>query len=500
MDGMSSAEAVVVTLDVGTSSVRTLLFDARGRQQDGFGEQIHYQFTATPDGGVELPADQLLDLSLRSLSTIHEQVRAAGLKPAAVGFSSFWHSLLGVDRAGKPTTPLLHLFDTRSARQVRKLEQRLDPNRVHARTGCVLHSSYWPAKLFWLCETRPDAFRATDRWISFGEYLFLKLFGVATASTSMVSATGLWNQAANNYDDEVLAALSLTALPVDKLHLCPLGEMDQAQSELLAPYRGRLAALQGIPWFPALGDGACDSVGSGCVTPDRFALMVGSSGALRAICQPAVNLPYGLWCYRVDRSRFVLGGSLSNGGDVYDWMHRTFALPDPAETEKQLEAMAPGAHGLLLLPFLAGERSPYWRSDLRAAITGLGLSTRPIDILEAALESVALRFLEIYELMAKSLGQPGTLIASGGGLLRSPAWTQMMADALGLPVTTCLEPEATSRGAALLALERLGVMKSVDEAAPRLGAVHQPRAEYRATYTDLLDRQRLLFQKLFPEN
>jgi gluconokinase len=495
MDGMSSAEPLVVTLDVGTSSVRTLLFDVQGRQQNGFGEQIRYQFTTTADGGVELEADQLLDVSLRSLSTIHEQIRAARLKPAAVGFSSFWHSLLGVDRAGKPTTPLLHLFDTRSAKQVRELEQRLDPKRVHARTGCVLHSSYWPGKLLWLSETRPDAFRATDRWISFGEYLFLKLFGVATASTSMVSATGLWNQASNNYDDEVLSALS-----VDKLHLCPLGEMDHAQSELVAPYRGRLAALHGIPWFPALGDGACDSLGSGCVTPDRFALMVGSSGALRAVCQPAVSLPDGLWCYRVDRCRFVLGGSLSNGGEVYDWMHRTFALPDPVETEKQLEALAPGTHGLLLLPFLAGERSPYWRSDLRAAITGLGLSTRPIDILEAALESVALRFLEIYGLMAKSLGQPGTLIASGGGLLRSPAWTQMMADALGLPVTTCLEPEATSRGAALLALERLGVIKSVDQAAPRLGAVHQPRSEYRAVYADLLCRQRLLFQKLFSEN
>src|ERR1700731_1997301 len=258
MNGMS-AEALVVTLDVGTSSVRTLLFDAQGRQQDGFGEQIRYQFTTTPDGGVELEADQLLDVSLRSLSTIHEQVRAAGLKPAAVGFSSFWHSLLGVDRSGQPTTPLLHLFDTRSARQVRELEQRLDPKCVHARTGCVLHSSYWPAKLLWLRETRPDAFRATDRWISFCEYLFLKLFGVATASTSMVSATGLWNQAANDYDDEILAALSLNTL-----HLCPWGEMDRAQSELLEPYRRRFEGLQGIPWFPAWGDGACDSVGSGC--------------------------------------------------------------------------------------------------------------------------------------------------------------------------------------------------------------------------------------------
>jgi gluconokinase len=495
MVGMSSGEALIVALDVGTSSVRTLLFDAEGRQRDGFGEQIRYQFTTTPDGGVEFEADQLLDVSLRALLTIHEQVRTAGVKPVGVGFCSFWHSLLGIDRAGKPTTPLLHVFDTRSAKQVQELKRRLDSRRVHARTGCVLHSSYWPAKLLWLCETRPDAFRATDRWLSFGEYLFLKLFGVASASTSMVSATGLWNQAANDYDDEVLAAL-----PVDRLHLCPSGEMDHASSELREPYRSQLAALHGIPWFPALGDGACDSVGSGCVTPDRFALMVGSSGALRAVCQPSVELPYGLWCYRVDRCRFVLGGALSNGGEVYDWMHRTFALPDPAETERQLEAMAPGTHGLLLLPFLAGERSPYWRSDLRAAITGLSLSTRPIDVLEAALESVALRFREIYELMAKSLGPARALIASGGGLLRSPAWTQMMADALGLPVTTCLEPEATSRGAALLALERLGVIKTLADAAPRLGAVHQARAEHRGVYTDLLARQRVLFQNLFSEN
>ena len=496
MVGMSSSEALVVTLDIGSSSVRTLLFDHQGQQQDGYGEQVGYHFTASPDGGVELDPSQLLDVTLRTLYRIHEQVTATGRKPTSVGFSCFWHSLMGVDRAGQPTTPLLHLFDTRSAKQVQALAARLDSKRVHARTGCVPHSSYWPAKLLWLRQTRPEAVRATDRWISFSEYLFLKLFGVATASTSMVSATGLWNQAANDYDDELLEALA-----VDTLHLCPWGEMDQPPSALLEPYRSRLTAFNGIPWFPAWGDGACDSVGSGCITPDRFALMVGSSGALRAVCpQPDVQLPYGLWCYRVDRGRFVLGGSISNGGDVYDWIHRTFALADPAETEKELETLPPGAHGLVLLPFLAGERSPYWRSDLRAAITGLSLSTRAIDVLQAALESVALRFREIFGLMTDTLGQPNDVIASGGGLLRSPAWTHMIADALGRPVTTCLEPEATSRGAALLALERLGVIQHIAGSAPRLGAVNQPRTEHCAAYADLLARQRLLFQKLFSEN
>ena len=495
MGGMS-ADGQIVAVDIGTSSVRALLFDSEGRQLDGFGDHVAYQFATTPDGEFEADAGALLDVTLRALATVHEQLVAKGIKPAAVAFCSFWHGLMGVDRNEKPVTPILHPFDNRSAPQAAELRRRLDANRIHERTGCVLHSSYWPAKLLWLAATSGDAFRAAERWVSFGEYLFLKLFGAATASTSMVSGTGLWNQAANDYDDEVLGAL-----PVDKLHLCPWGEMDQAQSTLLEPYRSRFPVLDGIPWFPALGDGACDNAGSGCTTPDSFALMVGSSGAIRAIVDgPGVQAPAGLWCYRVDRARRVIGAALSNGGEVYDWVHRTLALPDGASSEEQLEKMKPGEHGLLMLPFLSGERSPYWRSDLRAAITGLNLSTRPIDILEAALESVALRFLDVFGPMTRTLGQPRNVIASGGGLLHSPAWTQMMADAIGLPVTTCLEPEATSRGAALLALERLGAIGGLAEAPPRTGSVHQPRQEYHRLFVELLDRQRRLVQQIFPGN
>jgi gluconokinase len=153
-----------------------------------------------------------------------------------------------------------------------------------------------------------------------------------------------------------------------------------------------------------------------------------------------------------------------------------------------------------MLPLFAGERSTKWRADARAAITGMSLTTGPIEILRASLESVALRFRNIYDVMSRVLGAPKEVVASGGALLHSSAWTQMMADALGMPVTLCAEPEATSRGAALLALERLGLIKNVDEMAPRLGDVHQPRAEYRSIYADLQARQRLLFQKLFPEN
>ena len=176
-------------------------------------------------------------------------------------------------------------------------------------------------------------------------------------------------------------------------------------------------------------------------------------------------------------------------------MKRNLALPK--DVEARLETAAPGAHGLTMLPFFSGERTPYWRADLRASITGLSASTDAFDILHAALESIALRFREIYCLLAGPWGAPTEVIASGGALLHSPAWTQMMADALGRPVTICTENEASCRGAALWALERLGIIDGFDALPASTGAVFTPRPEYLNTYQDLLARQNQLYEHLF---
>jgi gluconokinase len=312
----------------------------------------------------------------------------------------------------------------------------------------------------------------------------------------MVSGSGLWNQSVNDYDDEMLGAL-----PISKQQLCPIEEMDEPPSKLLDPYNRNWPLFDGIPWFPAVGDGACDNAGSGCTTSDIFALMVGTSGAMRTVLQrDTIEIPDGLWCYRVDRKRYVLGGALSNGGSVYSWMRQTLALPSEAESEAALEASKPGSHGLELLPFFSGERSPYWRADLRAAITGMNLATRAIDILQAGLESVSLRFRQIYALMTASLGEPRHVIASGGGLLKSPAWTQMMTDALGIPVMLCLEEEASGRGAALLAAERIGAISNVGDVPVRLDDPRRPRAGYTSVYEAMLADQNSLYRKLFVEN
>jgi gluconokinase len=286
----------------------------------------------------------------------------------------------------------------------------------------------------------------------------------------------------------------LGALPVSRAQFAAVEEFDR-------PCTGDVEwpELRGIPWFPALGDGACDNVGSGCTRQERFALMVGTSGAMRAVVETEkVEIPDGLFCYRVDRKRFVLGGALSNGGAVYAWMKRTLRLPESdEEIEKQLAALEPGLHGLTVLPLFAGERSTGWRADARAAMTGLGSNTSPIEILHAALESVALRFCNVYEIMKASLGEPREVVASGSALLHSRVWTQMMADTLGHPITSCVEPEATSRGAALLALERIGVITDIHGAAAQYGDVIPVNAANGDLYKNALALQRELYGKIF---
>ncbi|MGH9453219.1 MAG: gluconokinase, partial [Terriglobia bacterium] len=406
-------ESAILTLDAGSSSVRTILYDGQGREVPGFGRQLPYELRTTSGGGVEVDADFLCDLCVQSLSAIHQQVADAHIRPVGVAVCTFWHNVLGVDASGRPTTPVLHSFDTQSVEAVPKLAKKLDAHGVHARTGCVLHPSYLPAKLTWLAEARPEAFGAAKRWMSFGEYLFLKLFGMPAASTCMVSGSGLWNQNSNAYDRE-----TLEALPVDLNQLAPENQMDQPVQRLVAEYASRWPLLRSIPWFPALGDGAANNVGCGCAARHQLALMVGTSGALRAVVQAErMETPEGLWVYRLDRKRFVVGGALTNGGGVYAWMKKTLNLPPDHEIEEALAAMPPMSHGLTVLPLFGGERSPGWRADARAAIIGLRADTAPLEILRASLEAVAVRFRLIYDILRRSLGEPRQVISTGGALL-----------------------------------------------------------------------------------
>jgi gluconokinase len=176
-----------------------------------------------------------------------------------------------------------------------------------------------------------------------------------------------------------------------------------------------------------------------------------------------------------------------------------FQFGDRTQTEAELATLAPDSHGLTILPFFAGERSPDWAGNIQATIHGLTLATTPLEILRASLEAVAYRFAVIEQRLCGRPNCDHRLIASGGALLQSPVWSQIFADVLGRPVVASAESEATSRGTALLALRSLDVLPSL--AAPAAdGAVYLPDPARHKRYQAAIARQRQLYARLIPSH
>lgn len=479
----------VLALDVGTSSARAALYDDTGRPLEGRFHRVRYRPTVTPDGGVEHDPARLLEAVSSCLDTVLAGPRLLTID--GVGVATFWHGLLGFDAAARALTPLYMWADTRSAGEASVLREALDEPALHARTGCHLHASYWPAKLRWLARERPDEAARAARWGSFGEYLELALFGEAATSLSMASGTGLLDQEALTWNVVALAAAEL-----DDRRLFPLCDRRAGRRGLRPAWARRWPALRGAAWFPAVGDGAASSVGSGCTDPSRVALNLGTSAALRVATTQPEPPPRGLWRYRLDRRLALVGGALSEGGNVYAWCRDVLRLPADAEVEGALTAGLPDTHGLTLLPFLAGERAPGWRGDRRGAVIGLSLETTALHILRATLEAIALRLALVYDLLRPRAAADHTIVASGGALAHSRAWAQTITDALGHPLTLCREEEATSRGAALLALDALGRLPDPAAAPAPLGETLHPDAARQARLRQALDRQRRLDRAL----
>lgn len=482
---------MVIALDVGTSSARAALYDARGRPVADRFHQAPYEPRVTADGGVEHDPAALLEAVAACLDAVSAGSPREG-DVLGVGVTTFWHGLLGFDAAGRAATPVYMWADSRAARAAAELRETLDAVALHVRTGCHVHSSYWPAKLRWLGREQPALMRRVARWGSFGEYLELELFGEAATSVSMASGTGLFDVGAARWDAEALAAARL-----EPAQLFAVVERTEGRRTLRAPWAGRWPALRpAASWFPAIGDGAAGNVGSDCVTPDRIALNVGTSAALRLVPASPAPPPRGLWRYAVDRTMPLLGGATSEGGNVLAWCRSVLHLPDDAALEDALAARAPDSHGLTVLPFLAGERAPGWRGDKRAVIAGLSLHTEPLDIVHAALESVALRLARVYALLAPHAAADHVIVASGGGVTRSRAWSRMLADALGHAIVWSDEPEATSRGAALLALDAVGARSMRGSPRAPLDEAFVPDPARHARYVAALERQAALDLKV----
>lgn len=439
----------ILALDIGTSSVRAALYDGQANVLPETVVKKERTVHFTEDGGAELTAEEAIE---QVIQAVDEVLLKTTQIIDYVAISCFWHSLVGVDSEGKATTNVFTWAETRPADYVQTLRDNLNETEVHNRTGARFHSSFWTAKLLWLKAEFPEVFSKTTKWLSFSDFLASRLFDKYVTSISMASGTGIFNIRKNDWDDELVHFLQIKTENLPRV---------TADSETFQTnYWERLSKTK---WFLAIGDGAANNVGAGCLQKSKAALMIGTSGAMRVAYKGEIpeHIPDGLWCYRVDNKRLIVGGALSDGGGLYRWLKDTLKIAEvDDEIEAEIKTREPDSHGLTFLPFLAGERSTGYHENAKGAILGLTQSTTSVEITQAAMESVAYRFAEITDEL-QTFTKLETIIASGGALRESPVWTQIIADVLGQNLSLPDTREASSRGVILLALENIGEIENI---------------------------------------
>jgi gluconokinase len=300
----------------------------------------------------------------------------------------------------------------------------------------------------------------------------------------MATGTGLFNPTTLDWDPSLLELCQLTPN-----QLLPLSDAPTPVSGSLVKHFPELA---GVPWFPGIGDGAASNLGSGCTTDGLAAINVGTSAALRVMCSgKSARAPFGLFCYRVDANRFLVGGAVSNAGNLRAWCLRELQTGSPEQLEAALAARPKPDHGLTVLPFWTTERAPTWNEDIQGTIMGIKQSTTGLDLLQAVTESTYHRLALIAELLILKRGTIPRFFVSGG-IQNSATALQRLADVLDHPVFPNPEPEASIRGAAIFVMEKLGIpVTPLPEASPLT-----PRPEVALAYSKARQKQKTLERQL----
>ncbi|MCB9436225.1 MAG: gluconokinase [Anaerolineales bacterium] len=437
----------VLVIDIGSSSVRALLFDSSARLIPAAFVQHQHQMQTDRAGAAYFEVEALQHRVERCIDEVLQHPAAATIQ--AVGLTTFASNCIGLGADNQPLTPLLTYADSRSSADLETLRHTYLASDTLQRTGCPHHTAYWPGQLAWLHRTQPDVVQQVRQWVDFGSYLYRQWFGVdVPMSYSMASWSGLLNRDTLTWDDVWLRALGMTPQQFPTL-----ADYTATQHGLQPSYALRWPHLLEVPIYLAVGDGAAATIGVGVLDECSMALTVGTTAALRMISSDFMPpVPQGLWAYRVDATRHLIGGATSEGGNVYQWARDTLNLPPDAE--QQIIQRLSHTHGLTFVPHLAGERSPNWNPHATGSIHGLRLTTSAVDILQAALEGVAHQLALIAERLPNA--ESVERVYGGGGALRQSAvWPQIMADALRRELVLIESDEVTARGCACMVLSHL---------------------------------------------
>lgn len=488
---MSKELDIVIAIDIGTTSTKTLAVDREGHIHNS--HSVAYPLHTPSPGYAEQDPDVIYEAVLDAVASVMKKGGYTAEQIVCVTFSSANHSLILIDEQGIPLTPSITWADQRSAAQAERLLSDGTGLPIYLRTGTPIHPMSPLVKLIWMKEERPDLFFAAKQFIGIKEYVLNKLFGVMMMDHSIASATGLFNLETLAWDKE---ALLLADVREDQLPtLVPSTERITGLKLEAAERMG----LNGSTTF-VLGaqDGVLANLGIGAVEEGVLAVTIGTSGAVRtATNKPTVDPEGRLFCYALTEDCWIVGGPSNNGAIVAQWISERLYPGKPLDEVLPLAASVPaGANGLLFLPLLSGERAPFWDAQAKGVMFGLTLSHVETDMLRAAMEGVIFQITAIVSLM-KQAGQKPREVRASGGFARSTLWCQMMADMLGVPVRVPVSVESSGLGAAQLGLYAMDDCKgSLLRWKETEGSLYEPNEKTHSLYQGLLPLYLSLYDRL----
>jgi xylulokinase len=490
-------------LDVGTSSTKVVLLDARGRVVCTTAAAYEFR-TPRPLWAESDPADWWR-AAQRALQDLWAKSKVKPAEIAGVGLTGQMHGLVLLDAAGAVLRPCIMWNDQRTAKQCASITEKVGRARVLKLTGNPVLPGFTAPKIRWVAENEPEVFRRVAKVLLPKDYLRYQLTGEFFTDVSDASGMSLLDVAKRRWSDEMREACG-----VPRAWLPEVTESPVASAKISARAAKLTGLVAGTPVIAGAGDQAAGAVGCGIVRTGVVSCTLGTSGVVFAHADEYRPDPQGrlhAFCHAVPGKWHLMGVQLSSAGSL-QWYKNALGgeetLREKAGKGNAYDLLTTaaarvpaGAEGLIFLPYLTGERTPHPDPDARGVFFGLTLRHGKAHLTRAVLEGVTYGLRDSLELM-RALGvRPKAVVASGGGA-RSAFWRQMLADNFETPLVTVSATEGSAYGAALLAGVGAGVWKTV-EAACAVAVKETSRVKPgtdAAVYRDFYPRFRALYPKL----
>lgn len=481
----------LIGIDIGTSGCKALLLDVQGAVIAA--DTATYPLSQPRPGWTEQDPQLWIDGARQAIAGV--LAKAPGVQLLGVGLSGQMHGLVPLDAAHQVLRPAILWNDQRNAAECEWITETAGGlDGLLAATDNRMLVGYTGGKILWMQRHEPQLFARLATVLNPKDYLRLRLTGEVASEVSDASGTGLFNVRSRQWATGLIEQIG-----IDPALLPPVFE-SQVISGRVSVAGAQLFGLPvGTPVAGGGGDSVIQTLGSGVIAPGELQTTIGTAGILAAALDTPQDNPDGrlqIFCNVAADKWHCMGVSLNAGGSMH-WFRDTFCAGVPFEhLAAEAAQSAPGAHGLLFLPYLNGERCPHPDPQLRAGFIGLTARHNRGDLARAVMEGSVHALADMHALM-QPLGIDGHVIKASGGGARSQLWRQIQADLFGCEVvTTQGAAEGAAFGAALVAGLAVNVWQDPASAAAHCRAITR-QAPDGAT-SEVYARAHRLYRNLLP--